>query len=395
MLKISKKSVTAMGNATGMKANPIAELLNLPASDQTMNIENGWQELLPVVLNPHTMAAVIALTNDEPEFFSVLTKDRSSVLCGMPDDLFTAQLFGLPEMAVDLTQRLGIVPEEVPVIRQELSADAIITFFCIADHIKRSKLEYMLNPDRKLFAVTQEMIAARFADIQAKDDIRWLSALSSKLRIGVQPDFAAGLKELIVAGLLTRDGEFLNITEESSVFFGEFTESKVVYGINSIFYTEGRLNFQPLMFIRTPLFIWYCDLSDKGIIASINQEQVLYMLLETLSSGDGVLDTSLAKTETTPLPSPVTVPIPEPVPPATEPAQQQPAPAPDSAQPAGWQCPACGQINTGMFCKKDGTPRPVENAATPSLGGKKTCKNCGNAVPAGAAFCKNCGAKQQ
>jgi|GEM_PF-6601901 len=74
----------------------------------------------------------------------------------------------------------------------------------------------------------------------------------------------------------------------------------------------------------------------------------------------------------------------------------QPAPLPHSiphpvAAQNTWVCTVCGRINTGQFCKNDGTPHPVGNAAAQAQVGGNLCPNCGNAVPDGARFCKKCG----
>ena len=374
MLTMPKDSVTAAGNALGLKANSLAALLNLPASEMKTDMGSEWAKVLPVVLNPFNMATIITLINDEPEYLTVLTKDTDTAVCGMTGETFTAKLFILPEIVIDLARRLGQVPPQAPAIRQDLSADAIVTIFCVVDHIKRSRLEALLDPDRELFAVTERMIAARFADIQEKDDIRWLSALAVHLRLGVPPDFAKGISELVAAGLLTRDGELLDLTEESSLFFCELAESKIVLGINSIFYAERNLNCQPLMLIRTPLFLWYCDLSNNGVFASVTLERAVCMLAETLSPGEEVPVFSPAVGGKPAIPSPVVSP-----------------PTSGGVR----TCPSCGTANTGKFCRNCGkklVETALSSAAEPPAY-KPICPKCGNAVAMGARFCKRCGMK--
>ena len=52
-----------------------------------------------------------------------------------------------------------------------------------------------------------------------------------------------------------------------------------------------------------------------------------------------------------------------------------------SGDDASWVCPACGQKNTGNFCDKDGTSKPVQ----------WTCAACGKQGNT-SEFCPQCGA---
>ena len=56
-----------------------------------------------------------------------------------------------------------------------------------------------------------------------------------------------------------------------------------------------------------------------------------------------------------------------------------------------------GAIKSGQqpdSAEQQPAPPSVAPAPAPSPGDSKYCKNCGNAVSAGAKFCKECGAKQ-
>jgi len=94
---------------------------------------------------------------------------------------------------------------------------------------------------------------------------------------------------------------------------------------------------------------------------------------------------------------PIPMQTPGPPPPAVQPTPVAPPPPPPAATPpsGGWICPVCGQVNTGKFCRKDGTPQPTGGVAAPTSaqGGGNNCPNCGNAVSVGAKFCKGCGTK--
>ena len=86
-----------------------------------------------------------------------------------------------------------------------------------------------------------------------------------------------------------------------------------------------------------------------------------------------------------PLPTAIAQPIPVPAH-----APQSPVEAEGGGS---WVCPACGRVNTGKFCRVDGTPKPEAITGLPPVAVGNKCPACGNAVSEGAKFCRRCGTK--
>jgi hypothetical protein len=84
-----------------------------------------------------------------------------------------------------------------------------------------------------------------------------------------------------------------------------------------------------------------------------------------------------------------------PVPLPSETRERKPAPVqrPAVIDLNSWKC-ACGSLNTGQFCPKCGSEKPVpvvEHKSAPAQ--PSYCKQCGKVLSIGARFCRNCGTK--
>ncbi len=55
-----------------------------------------------------------------------------------------------------------------------------------------------------------------------------------------------------------------------------------------------------------------------------------------------------------------------------------------ATQTGGWTCPQCGNVNSGNFCSKCGTTKPMQT-------GGKFCPNCGAKIDGSVKFCPQCG----
>jgi hypothetical protein len=55
-----------------------------------------------------------------------------------------------------------------------------------------------------------------------------------------------------------------------------------------------------------------------------------------------------------------------------------------------WQC-TCGSKNAGLFCPKCGSENPTPFVVRSAPVQPTVCRQCGEALSAGARFCRNCG----
>ena len=331
---IPKDVVSSAGNHLGIKANRIAGYLGFAKSTQSKKTEEGWENILPIILNPRNFTGVTVLFQDDSLLFTnLVTGEEDAAFCGEEDGNLKIMPMSQMEIIELLASYLGET-ENTQRIKQELSGDALICMLSIADSIRRAKLENILNPLKNEFKITEEILKSEFENNLKLGNLRWLSAFLAELRWKEKPvDFEKALKELSKSDIIQYKGSNVEISENGEIFFEELLKRKTMLGLRSVFYHEGVLNYLAMALLRTEKYLWLLDVTDNACMMSLNCEELQGMIGTMISPGE------------------------------ESPEMEVEADAED--------------INKEQ--KKSVTP--------------KFCRNCGDKLSSGTKFCKKCGTK--
>lgn len=336
---IPKDLVSSAGNHLGIMVNSLAGYFGFGESNGSIRPEEGWEGILPLLLQPRNFTGMTALFEDDSLLFSnIITGKEDAAFCGEEDGNLQVMPLSQVETIQLLASYLGETDQR-PKIKQELSGDALICMLSIADTIRRAKLENILNPSKNQFEITEEILRNEFLYNFEGKNIRWLSAFLADLRWEEKPvDFKKALKELTKMGLINYNDSKIEFSENGELFFNEFIRRKTILGLRSVFYHEGRINYLAMGLMRTENYLWFLDTTDKACLMSISYEEAKDLIGTIISPGD------------------------EPPVKAKEEAKGSPEPVQE--------------------------PKVKAKSSTP-----KFCRNCGEKLTIGANFCKKCGTK--
>lgn len=341
---IPKDVVSSAGNYLGIKANRFAEYLGFEKSNQSKNPEEGWENLLPIILKPRNFIGVTALFQDDSLLFTnLVTGEEDAAFCGEED----GNLKIMPMSQIEIIELLSsylVETEDRQKIKQELSVDALICMLSIADSIKRAKLENILNPSKTEFEITEKILQNEFQYNLESRNLRWLSAFLVELCWEAKPvDFKKALKELSKLGIIMYKDSNVEISEKGEIFFDELLKRKTILGLRSVFYHGGVINYLAMALMRTENYLWLLDVTDNACIMSLNYEELQGMIGTMISPGE-------------------------------EPPEIE---AYAEAEPK-----AVSEIDA------EDTNNEQKKSVTP-----KFCRTCGEKLSSGSKFCKKCGTK--
>lgn len=349
---ISKDVVSSAGNHLGIKANQLAEYFGFMKSSQSIKTEEGWEEVLPIILKPRNFMGMTALFEDDSILFTnMVTGEEDAAFCG--DEESNLKIMPMSQMDIIelLSSYLGEV-EERQKIKQELSIDALICMLSIADSIKRAKLENILNPSKTEFVITEEILQNEFQYNLESRNIRWLSAFLAELRWESKPlDFKKALKELSKTGIILYKDNKVEVSENGEIFFDELLKRKTILGLKSVFYHEGVINYLAMALMRTENYLWFLDVTDKSCIMSLIYEELQGLIGTMISPGEE--------------PPEIEAQV------AAEPLVQPKA-----------------KMKADTKAEPENINKEHEKAETP-----KFCRNCGEKLTSSSKFCKKCGSK--
>ncbi|MFA9422879.1 MAG: zinc-ribbon domain-containing protein [Sedimentibacter sp.] len=284
---IPKDVVSQAGNSMGIKANQLASFFGLGESTESKSLEEGWENILPTLLQPRNFSGIIALFQDDSLLFTnILTGEKDTIFCGEEDGNLKVIPMSQTEISEFLAAYLGEVGEPSK-IKQELSADALIVMLSIADSIRRAKLDNMLNPSKKSFEITEESLKMDFEKAVKSSDLRWLAPFLAELRWESKTvDFSKALNELSKLSIIRFKNNIADIAEMGEVFFEELLKRRTIIGIRSVFYQNGVLNYLAMAFMRTENYLWFLGVTDKACIMSLKYDELKGMIAAMISPGE-------------------------------------------------------------------------------------------------------------
>jgi len=344
---IPKDLVSSAGNHLGIKARRLAEYLGFAKSSHSTKPEQGWEDVLPIILNPRNFTGMTGLFEDDSLLFTnIVTGKEDAAFCGEEDGKLKIMPMSQLEIIELLASYLGETGglEDTQRIKQELSGDALICMLSIADIIKRAKLENILNPSKTEFDITEEILQNEFQYNLESRNLRWLSTFLADLRWEEKPvDFKKALKELSKAEIIMYKDNKIEVSEKGEIFFDELLKRKTMLGLRSVFYHEGVINYLAMALMRTENYLWFLDVTNKACIMSLNYEELQGMIGTMISPGE---ESPEMEAETT-----------------TEPE-----------------------------VKLEAKPKDLNNEQKKSIT-PKFCRNCGEKLNTDSKFCKKCGYK--
>ncbi|MGB4439558.1 MAG: zinc ribbon domain-containing protein [Sedimentibacter sp.] len=284
---IPKDVVSKAGNALGIKANQLAGYFGLAESTESKLPEEGWENILPVLLQPLNFSGIIALFQDDSLLFTnILTGENDAMFCGEEDGNLKVMPMSQLEIIELLASYLGETKEPSK-IKQELSADALIAMMSIADSIRRAKLENILDPSKNSFEIKEESLNKEFESTVKSGDLRWIAPFLAELRWESKPvDFSKALNELSKLGIIRLKNGKVNIDEKGEVFFEELLKRRTIIGIRSVFYHKGVLNYLSMAFLRTENYLWFLDVTDNACMMSLKYDELKGMIAAMISPGE-------------------------------------------------------------------------------------------------------------
>jgi hypothetical protein len=341
---IPKDVVSSAGNHLGIKANQLAGYFGFSENSQSIKTEEGWEEILPIILKPRNFTGMTGLFEDDSFLFTnMVTGEEDAAFCGEEDGVLKIMPMSQNEIIELLSSYLGET-EDRQKIKQELSGDALICMLSIVDSIKRAKLENILNPSKTEFDITEEILQNEFQYNLELRNLRWLSAFLAGLRWESKPvDFKKALKELSKAGIILYKDSKVEVSENGEVFFDELLKRKTILGLRSVFYHEGVINYLAMALMRTENYLWFLDATDNACLMSLNYEELKGMIGTMISPGE-------------------------------EPPQMKNEAAVD--------------VSVEPVMKPEAVNKNQEQPAA-----TKFCRNCGEKLNSGSKFCKRCGTK--
>ena len=337
--------------------------------------------------------------------------ERYTYLCGgrliaavstEDDDAEFVEIGDAEDLAFPYISFVGASDIFTSSVRMELSPAEMLVLTAIIDLYRKDGL--------LRYAGADQAIKSSFSRGEILSEIAgdYPNGIASVLRRNLnipRPDESeteAAVKTLVSKGIFSEPGELAFEYEYLARLFLTFEfEAKIDrYDLDGDTLTVAQMLCVGAGLREILAFLWG---EGKITVMTISGRHLLGIIRDTLGFGRIGPSSAPPPPVSAQTPPVVMQPAPAPVPqPAAPPASVTvPKPASISRPPVsaaaggGWTCPACGEINTGKFCKKDGTPRPEGSTAVPApaAGGGKHCSACGSAVPAGAKFCKGCGAK--
>jgi len=331
---IPKDVVPSAGRHLGIKINRLAEYFGFAESSHSIKNEEGWEDILPIILRPRNFTGMTALFEDYNLLFTnIVTGEEDAAFCGEEDGILKIMPMSQMEIIELLSSYLGET-EDTQKIKQELSGDSLICMLSIADSIKRAKLENVLNPSKTEFDITEEILQNEFQYNQESRNLRWLSAFLAELRWEERPvDFKKALKELAKAGIITYKDSKVELSENGEIFFDELLKRKTMLGLRSVFYHEGVINYLAMALMRTENYLWFLDITDNACIKSLNYEELQGLIGAMISPGE-------------------------------EPPEMK------------------------IEAKAEDTDKKQEKSEA-----QKFCRSCGQKLSSGSKFCKKCGTK--
>ena len=374
---IPKDLVSSSGNYLGIKSNQLAKYFGFAESSQSVKIEKGWEEILPIILKPRNFTGMTALFEDDSILFTnIITGEEDGAFCGEEE----GNLKIMPMSQLEIIELLSSYLKETEdrqKIKQELSIDALICMLSIADSIKRAKLENILDQSKTEFVITEEILQIEFQYNLESRNLRWLSAFLSELRWESKPlDFKKALKELSKTGIILYKDSKVEVSENGEIFFDELLKRKTILGLRSVFYYEGVINYLAMALMRTENYLWFLDITDKACIMSLNYEELQGMIGTMISPGEEPLEMEaverLAETKAD-------------------------GTAKGSAEKnADIEVEAKAKIKTiskaKMKAETKAEPESINKDQEKPLP-PKFCRNCGEKLTSGSKFCKKCGTK--
>lgn len=285
--KIPESQLSQAGNTMGLKPNRLANNLGIRETTESVNLDKGWDNVIPTLLEPYNFSGVIALFQDDSLLLTnIVTGEEDCLLCGEEE----GNLKIIPMSQVDIIQLLASYlgeTEETPKIKQELTGDALISLLFIADSIKRAKLENILDPLKVDFVITEDNMKAGFENLVELGDLRWMSSFLAELRWESKAiNFSRAIEELADLNIIQIQNGKIEIAESGYQFFEELLKRKTIIGIRSIFYHEDILNYLAMGFMRTENCLWFLDIEDNACIMSLNYEQLNGMIGAMIAPGD-------------------------------------------------------------------------------------------------------------
>ncbi len=349
---IPKNIVLSAGKNFGIQANRFAEYFGFTDSSQSIKTEEGWEDVLPLILKPRNFTGMTALFEDDSLLFTnIVTGEEDAAFCGEEDDILKVMPMSQSEIIELLASYLGET-EDRQKIKQELSGDALTCLLSIGDSIKRAKLENILDPSKTEFEISDKILQNEFLYNSEGRNLRWLSAFLAELRWEHKPiDFKKALKELSKAGIIMNKENNVELSENGEIFFEELLKRKTMLGLRSVFYNEGVINYLAMALMRTENYLWFLDVTDNACIMSLNYEELKGMIGTMISPGEE--------------------------PPEIEAETTDSKETKRKAEP---------EVKTKA--NVEDISRDQEKPTTP-----KFCRNCGEKLTSGSKFCKKCGTK--
>ena len=284
---IPKDIAVSAGNYLGIKANRLAGYFGFAESSKKTKSEEGWDEILPIILKPRNFTGMTALFEDDSLLFTnLVTSEEDAAFCGEEDGILKVMPMSQLEIIELLASYLGET-EDRQKIKQELSGDALICLLSIGDSIRRAKLENILDPSKTEFEISDKILQNEFLYNSEGRNLRWASAFLAELRWEEKPlNFEKSLKEFSKAGIIIyRDGR-VELSENGEIFFDELLKRKTILGLRSVFYHQGVINYLAMALMRTENYLWFLDVTDNGCIMSLNYEELKGMIGTMISPGE-------------------------------------------------------------------------------------------------------------
>jgi len=384
---LNKGTIIKSSEMLGIYPNELSKYLNFPIDGEPGDIAED-EKIYDCLLQPQNLTFFRMFYHDTSMLFATTIATREGfALYGSIDELATIKPVTGVELDDFLVDFMGLSQVVETKTKMTLSRDEFFTILAICDCMNRFFYESMVIHQMEELVLTVDSFSEEYAIASEVNDLRWKLPIFSELfDIDEEPDFNSGLKQMKKKNLISFTDDGIELTKEGYELVEYVKDATLTCGSDSFFYSEDQIQHIQYVFMSFGNQLWLMEMGESVNIGSISGEKAREILQMIVSPGEEV---------PTIIPNSIVIDINEGEEVNLEIAQEESetmkiikeetAVDDVSIIKESWKC-TCGTDNSGNFCKKCGSKKPITKE--PSF-----CKYCGEPRKSKAKFCHKCGQK--